>query len=711
MNTNPPASTASAAPEVLAKPLLIYDGDCGFCRRCVVRGQRLTGDAVDYAPYQQVAGRFPQVSQQDFRRAVQLVEPGGRVTRAARAVFGTLAHAGRGKALWAYEHVPGFAAASELGYRVVAANRGLVSRLLTLLWGSQPGPASYILVRWLFMRGLGLVYFIAFLSWWVQFEGLTGSQGIVSAQMVLDLRARQSDGHMYWNHPTLLWWFGTSDAALHLMCAAGVVLAVMVMARVLEGPALLGLWALYLSLCTADGVFLGFQWENLLLETGFLALFWASWRPWPRLSTDRSPGRAGLWLLRWLLFRLMLSSGMVKLLGGDEVWHDCTALHYHYYTQCIPTPLAWYAQQLPAWFQKLSCQVMFAIELAVPFFFFAPRRLRLAAAALTALFMGAIAATGNYNYFNLLTVVLCVTLLDDAALQGVWPRRVLDKMTPWLRPRRRRAWLRWPPRLLVAAAALALFAASTWRTWMSWDRFEPTSTRPPYGSQQLRRASLSWPGWLKWTAPVLLDTACWQWPEEKCRQVCGWTGSTRLAALAPAWLPRSWKDVDQFRTVNSYGLFTNMTDTRPEIIIEGSRDGQEWSAYEFKYKPGDLQRRPPWVAPHQPRLDWQMWFEALHAERALSLAGRGQRRPQPNFWFGRFLQCLLEGQAAVLALLEHNPFPDGPPRFIRAELYQYEFTTFAERRQAGAWWKRRYVGRYAMVQQPGGSADGAGRER
>ena len=152
----------------------------------------------------------------------------------------------------------------------------------------------------------------------------------------------------------------------------------------------------------------------------------------------------------------------------------------------------------------------------------------------------------------------------------------------------------------------------------------------------------------------------------------------------PVWfLPVAVVDVwlSPLRTVNSYGLFAVMTTERREIVVEGSNDGTNWLAYEFKYKPGDVNRRPAFVAPHQPRLDWQMWFAAL-----------GDYRQNP--WFANFCERLLQGSPEVLALLEKNPFPGHPPRYIRAELYDYHFTSFAERRATGAWWKREFIGEY-----------------
>jgi hypothetical protein len=156
-----------------------------------------------------------------------------------------------------------------------------------------------------------------------------------------------------------------------------------------------------------------------------------------------------------------------------------------------------------------------------------------------------------------------------------------------------------------------------------------------------------------------------------------------FGARCSLWFPAAFltAELAPLRTVNSYGLFAVMTTTRHEIIVEGSEDGTNWLAYEFKYKPGDVNRRPGFIEPFQPRLDWQMWFAAL-----------GSCRQNP--WFGNFCERLLQGSPEVLALLEKNPFPKHPPRYLRAELYDYHFTNFAERRATGAWWRRERVGEY-----------------
>ncbi|HKS97174.1 MAG TPA: lipase maturation factor family protein, partial [Terriglobia bacterium] len=401
------------------------------------------------------------------------------------------------------------------------------------------------------------------------------------------------------------------------------VLALLVILGIATGPSLAAAWVFYLSLVTVGGDFMSFQWDILLLEAGFLGIFFAPWTwlepPWrpPRVSP---PSRTVLWLLRWLLFRLLFLSGTVKLQSGDPTWRHLTALEYHYYTQPLPTPIAWYMNQLPGWFQELSVVLVFAVEIGVPFLIFFPRRLRLTGAALMALLQILIALTGNYTFFNLLALVLCLLLLDDAFVARFLPRRLAERIAGEASERPRRSGAAC---LAVAVLAVVILTAS--------------------GAELAGR----------FLSP---------------------RAAPRPARHLLAWL-------EPFHLVNGYGLFAVMTTSRLEIIVQGSNDGVTWQDYEFKYKPGDVKRPPPWVAPNQPRLDWQMWFAAL---------GRFQENP----WFVNFMARLLEGSPDVLALLERNPFPTAPPRYVRALVYDYHFTDFAERRATGAWWHRELKAMY-----------------
>ncbi|HYV31348.1 MAG TPA: lipase maturation factor family protein [Candidatus Binatia bacterium] len=609
------------------KPLLVFDGDCQFCRRWIHRWEQATGELVEYAPFQsaRVMEQFPEVARERFEQAVHLVEPNGEVYRGAEAAFRALA-CRMPWPLWIYRQVPGAAPVGEFAYQLVARHRDLFSVLTRLFWGRHVEQPAYFLARWLFVRLLGIVYGIAFLSLWSQIIGLVGADGIMPAEQTM----RIVEGHTtntgldrFRAAPTLCW-FSTSDSFLNAQCAAGVGLSLLVIAGVAPAPCLFLLWVIYLSLTTVGHVFLEFQWDSLLLETGLLAVFVAPLRLWPKLKREAAPSTLGLWLLRWLLFRLMFASGYLKLASGDPTWRNLTALEFHYETQPLPTWLGWYAHQLPEWVQQASCAAMFGVELIVPFFIFLPRA-RLMACGLFVLLQLGIALTGNYTFFNLLSVVLCVPLLDDAALARFFPQFLQQRASEaqaWSRATSR-GLARRARRGIVAVVAVAVLSISLMEMGGVF------AARVPWPSPMINL--------FRWAAPL--------------------------------------------RSVNSYGLFRVMTTWRPEIIIEGSRDGMTWQAYEFRDKPGDLKRRPGFVAPHQPRLDWQMWFAAL-----------GSYRDNP--WFVNCCVRLLQGSPEVLALLEHNPFPDAPPKYIRALLYEYHFTTLADRRADSAWWRREFKGLY-----------------
>jgi predicted DCC family thiol-disulfide oxidoreductase YuxK len=302
----------------MQRPVMIFDGECGFCRRWIATWQRLTGDRVEYVAYQDLGDRFPELPREQFTRSVVLVEADGRVSHAAEAVCRSFAvGAGYRWLLWLYQRVPGIAPTMEAAYWFVAGHRQLFSAL-------TPRDMPFAATRWWFLRLLGVVYLIAFVSLWTQVIGLIGERGILPASALMQQARQYFGGVNGWDFPTLCW-FTASDAMLHGLCAAGVVLALLVIVDVVALPALWGLWALYLSLCTVGGVFMGYQWDSLLTEVGLLAALWAS------------GSRTMLWLLRWLWFRLMFAAGVVKLSSGDALWRSLKTLTIHYETQPLPT--------------------------------------------------------------------------------------------------------------------------------------------------------------------------------------------------------------------------------------------------------------------------------------------------------------------------------------------------------------------------------------
>nr|KAF6495626.1 lipase maturation factor 2 [Rousettus aegyptiacus] len=413
------------------------------------------------------------------------------------------------------------------------------------------------------------------------------------------------------------------------------------------------------------------------------------------------------WLVRWLLFRLMFASGVVKLTSRCPAWWGLTALTYHYETQCLPTPASWFAHHLPVWLHKLSVVATFLIEIAMPPLFFMPaRRLRLAAFYSQVLLQVLIIVTGNYNFFNLLTLVLTTALLDDkhlAAESGHSHR----KKTPASWPK---ALLGLPALLLelTVAGLLSYGAVHCFGLEVDWEQYtvrsRTTFTFHQF-SQWLKVVTLPtiWLGVASLTWELL--RALWRWT-----QVWGWLGKFCAAVqlfifgiataalflislvpysyMEPSTHGRLWTGahrlfgaVEHLQLASSYGLFRRMSGLggRPEVVLEGSYDGHHWTEIEFMYKPGNVSRPPPVVVPHQPRLDWQMWFAAL-----------GPHTHSP--WFTSLVLCLLQGKEPVIRLIQNDvaryPFHKQPPTYVRAQLYKYWFSQPGEQ---GRWWRRQWV--------------------
>ncbi len=587
-----------------ARPVFVFDGECGICTEWVNYWRTLTGTAIDYRPYQQVAARYPDIPPAQFARAVHLITPDGRIATGAEATFRLYrGHFPQTLLMLLYRRLPGFRPLSEAGYSFFSRHRGLLAFLTHLLWGRDFQPSRWRATSWLFLRLLGLIYLGAFISFGMQVTGLIGSDGILPVTNYMTA-LQQHFGTRAWSLAPMVFWFDAGDPVLIGACIAGGLLALLVVFNVFSTAALLLLFVLYLSLVVAGQTFMTFQWDMLLLEAGLLALFL------------RGGATLTVWLFRWLAFRFMFLGGMVKIISGDPTWDSLTALNYHFETQPLPTIAAWYAHNLPAPVLMGLTAATLITELLLPFLIFAPRRPRMAAAWCFMLLQSAILLTGNYNFFNLLTLCICLFLFDDAALGRLLPRRLKERLADQdITP---------PGR---AASAL---------TWV-------------------------------FAAVVLFSST-----ELLLRVVSG----DRTGKISPVT-----NAITSCRCVNTYGPFAVMTTVRHEIEIEGSTDGSDWRVYRFPHKPGALDEIGGWIIPHQPRADWQLWFAAL------SSAGR-----EP--WFQNLVFRLLQNSPAVTALLEENPFPDAPPRWIRARFYRYEFTTPAERAATGAWWTRTLVGDY-----------------
>lgn len=460
-----------------------------------------------------------------------------------------------------------------------------------------------LLTRWLYLRALGVTALIAIGSFWAQLDGLIGSHGIAPAKLLIEVAGQR--GETFFDRPTLCW-LSASDAMLNALAAAGVVLSLLLIAGIAPRIVLALLWLCWISLVEVGGPFLSFQWDVLLLEAIAFSIPFAPPSLLPQWGHEPEPSPWSRWILCFIAFKVTFSSGVVKIASGDPSWRDLTALSYHYWTQPLPTWTSYVAHQLPMMAHRLSCLVMFALELPLAACALGPRPARRVAAVAMATLQITLGLAGNYAYFNLLSLTLALPLLDDDALRMFAPKK--RPLPSWTAaPRIERNWQR------NAGWALAGFVAVF---------------------------SL-----LEFTNP----------------QALGAFGNR----------------VRSFDTINRYGAFAVMTKTRAEIIIEGSADGVSWKPYEFDYKPGDVTVRPKWASPLQPRLDWQMWFAAL--------------RPCADRWFISFQHELLAGNRTVTRLLQTNPFPDAPPKFLRTQQYQYRFAPLEEK---NVWWTRTHEGPY-----------------
>ena len=486
-----------------------------------------------------------------------------------------------------------------------------MKRFLHYIAASLQTVDNYQLASGLFIKLLAIIYFAAFFSLGVHITGLVGANGILPFSELLDY-IYQNHGVSAWLYKPSLFWFDSSDFALQAVTVSGCIVSLLVFFGIKPFWSLIALFVLYLSLLHAGQTFLMFQWDTLLLEAGFLAIF---------LTGGLS--HLLLFLFHYLLFRLRFMSGVSKLASGDPSWSNLTTLNYYFETQPLPHMGAWYFHQLPEWLLQGGVLLVFFTELIVPFFIFLPRRFRLSAAAITIVMQLFIIATSNHNWINLLTIVLCLFLLDDDILRKILPRRLCLYLSL-------RNDIENSGRVAKRNYALPVFALM-----------------------------------------ILVSSA---------------TAFTSMVSNVPVVeaLKKTTSLVRIWGIGHIYHVFPNMQVERHELQLEGSDDGIEWKVYRFKYKPGAIDEKPAFIIPHQPRLDWMIWFVPPRSQDMM-------------YWFDRFLERVYEGSPEVIGLLESNPFPDKPPRYLRVQVYQYWFTSMDERADSGQIWRREYLGQFPDV--------------
>ncbi len=531
------------------------------------------------------------------------------------------------------------------------------------LCDSERGASDCLIPRWLFLRALGVIYFSAFYSLIFQIRGLIGPAGILPASEYLQA-VTESVGHArHWYAPTLVW-FSSSSEVLSGLCWVGMAAAILLVFNLWPRGMLAICFVCFLSFVSAAGEFSGYQSDGMLLEAGFIALFFAPGGLRPGLAENRPPIRAALFLLQWECFRIYFESGVAKIASGDPEWRHFTAMDEYYQNGPLPTWIGWYVEHLPHWFHAATASGTLALELILIWMTFLPRPVRIVLFFILTPWQIGIALTANYTFLNYLVLALGILLLDDRILvrfvSARWRRPLLDRITASIQAVS-------APRIADSLSILQAVTNDGAFTRKSEEKGKRTWRMLAARQLSVMRLAV--------TAVVL-----------------GWifysTTAQMVWMIAPGF-PLSTSPVailDPFRIANRYGLFAVMTRGRYEIEFQGSEDGQAWVAYPFRYKPQDLDKPPRIYAPYQPRFDWNLWFASLGTWRDNPLVLRTERR-------------LLSNDPDVLALFAANPFPQGPPHQVRAVLWQYWFTTMREKNESGLWWRRQSLGLYAPAIQ------------
>ncbi|XP_007979035.3 lipase maturation factor 1 isoform X1 [Chlorocebus sabaeus] len=496
---------------------------------------------------------------------------------------------------------------------------------------------TFWLTRIVLLKALAFVYFVAFLVAFHQNKQLIGDRGLLPCRVLLKNFQQYFQDKTSWEvfsyMPTILWLTDWSDtnSTLDSLALLGLGISSFVLITGCANVLLMAaLWGLYMSLVNVGHVWYSFGWESQLLETGFLGIFLCPLWTLSRLPQHTPTSRIVLWGFRWLIFRIMLGAGLIKI-RGDRCWRDLTCMDFHYETQPVPNPVAYYLHHSPWWFHRFETLSNHFIELLVPFFLFLGRRACIIHGILQILFQAVLIVSGNLSFLNWLTMVPSLACFDDAALGFLFPSGPGSLKDRVLQMQR---------------------------------EIRGAQPKPRFGSVVRRAANVSLGVLLAWlSVPVVLNLL-------SSRQVM----NTHFNSL---------------HIVNTYGAFGSITKERTEVILQGtaspnaSAPDAVWEDYEFKCKPGDPSRRPCLISPYHYRLDWLMWFAAFqtyeHNDWILHLAGK----------------LLASDAEALSLLAHNPFASRPPPRWVRGEHYRYKFSRPGGRHAAeGKWWVRKRIGAY-----------------
>jgi hypothetical protein len=529
------------------------------------------------------------------------------------------------------------------------------------LFDARRGLRGRLAPRWIFLRALAAIYFSAFYSLLLQIKGLIGPEGILPAHHFMAAVAQQMGITRYWYAPSL-YWISASSTVLMAVTWIGLFASVIAFLNVWPRLSFFVCFVCFLSFVGVSSVFSNYQSDGMLLEAGFLALFFAPRGLKPGWGASDRPSRASWFLLQWEWFRIYFESGMVKLASGDPQWRNFTAMDEYYQNGPLPTWIGWYAEHLPHRFHAATVACTLGLELGLVFMMFFPRRVRLICFFIVTPWEIGVILTANYTFLNYLVLSLGFLLLDDKFLLRFVPARFRPHEREPI-PATEPEFKEKQPLSLLALVEGSMVAAEI----------------KPRESGRARRNLLDRLGLFLWSARLAVAAILLTWiAYDTTVEMIG----IPLRRNIPQALAPPLAALEPFRIANQYGLFAVMTRGRYEIEFQGSDDQVNWTPYRFRNKPQALNEAPRIYAPYQPRFDWNLWFASLGGWRENEIVPLTEER-------------LLLGDADVLALLGGNPFPQIPPRYVRAVLWQYRFTSMEEKRRTGDWWRRKELGLYA----------------
>jgi lipase maturation factor 1 len=538
---------------------------------------------------------------------------------------------------------------------------GKAAEIIAWLFDSEGGASDRLIPRWLFLRALGVIYFSAFFSLLFQIRGLLGPSGILPAKDYLEAVTHAAGNLRYWYAPTLLW-LNSGSHMLMGLCWVGLIASVLLLANIWPRGALAICFVCFLSFAGAASEFAGYQSDGMLLEAGFISLFLAPPGFRPGLARSHPPIRASVFLLLWEWFRIYFESGVAKIASGDPQWRHLTAMDEYYQNGPLPTWIGWYVQHLPHWFHAATAFGTLMLELVLVWLLFLGRRGRIICFLIVTPWQIGVILTANYAFLNYLVLALGIFLLDDRFLLQYVPAR-------------------WRGKLTMRLAALPLTSTGAAPAFESRSILQPEQTDATEAGEIRQNAHRAeWTRWRRQFHSLKLAAIAivflWLF----------YASTVELVWMIVPGFPLPSSPVvalEPFRIAERYGLFAVMTPARYEIEFQGSNDGgKTWTPYPFRFKPQDVLKPPRIFAPYHPRFDWNLWFASLGDWRSNPIVPRTEKH-------------LLNGDKDALSLFAGNPFPDKPPRRVRALLWQYWFTSVKEKRETGAWWKRESRGLYA----------------